>query len=131
MTRQDWQIKQGVSCGCKGTEEMCPCQNVNRLAPPFQNAPGAAASNLTHEQVAELIVQVETRLRDEFDAELKDLLSAAQGIEALIDEQTYDERRRADFDMPDDAELCVMVPAGMFRKLRAAVDRKTKEVSVK
>lgn len=27
--RQPWQIAQGVICGCRGTDDMCPCQNEN------------------------------------------------------------------------------------------------------
>lgn len=25
--RPPWQIEQGRRCGCKGTDDMCPCQN--------------------------------------------------------------------------------------------------------
>lgn len=27
---EQWQIDQGSACGCKGHDEMCPCQNVER-----------------------------------------------------------------------------------------------------
>ena len=27
--REQWQIDQGNRCGCKGSDEMCPCQNVD------------------------------------------------------------------------------------------------------
>lgn len=27
--REQWQIDQGAKCGCKGTDEYCPCQNVS------------------------------------------------------------------------------------------------------
>lgn len=27
--REQWQIDQGARCGCKGSDEMCPCQNVS------------------------------------------------------------------------------------------------------
>lgn len=27
--RAQWQIDQGEKCGCKGTDEYCPCQNVS------------------------------------------------------------------------------------------------------
>jgi hypothetical protein len=27
--RQPWQIDQGRACGCRGTDDMCPCQNDN------------------------------------------------------------------------------------------------------
>lgn len=30
MSREQWQIDQGKACGCKGHDDMCPCQNVNR-----------------------------------------------------------------------------------------------------
>lgn len=29
MPREQWQIEQGERCGCKGSDEMCPCQNVS------------------------------------------------------------------------------------------------------
>lgn len=28
--RQQWQIDQGKACPCKGSDDMCPCQNFNR-----------------------------------------------------------------------------------------------------
>lgn len=27
--REQWQIDQGKKCGCKGTDELCPCQNIS------------------------------------------------------------------------------------------------------
>lgn len=27
--REQWQIDQGKRCGCKGSDEYCPCQNVS------------------------------------------------------------------------------------------------------
>lgn len=53
------------------------------------------------------------------------LLAIAGELEGAIDEQTYDERRRADFDMPDDAELCVMITVKQFRALSAAIAKAT------
>ncbi len=29
-TRSDWQKEQGARCGCRGSDEMCPCQNIER-----------------------------------------------------------------------------------------------------
>lgn len=26
--REPWQIAQGAACGCRGADDMCPCQNV-------------------------------------------------------------------------------------------------------
>ena len=31
--REQWQIDQGNACGCKGSDEYCGCQNVNRALP--------------------------------------------------------------------------------------------------
>lgn len=28
--RSQWQIDQGADCGCRGADDYCPCQNVNR-----------------------------------------------------------------------------------------------------
>lgn len=28
--RADWQKRQGAACTCLGTDEYCPCQNVER-----------------------------------------------------------------------------------------------------
>lgn len=28
--REQWQIDQGNACVCRGTDDMCPCQNVDR-----------------------------------------------------------------------------------------------------
>lgn len=30
MTKQQWQIDQGNECTCKGSDEYCQCQNVDR-----------------------------------------------------------------------------------------------------
>lgn len=30
----DWQKRQAASCGCKGTDEYCPCQNIDRSVEP-------------------------------------------------------------------------------------------------
>jgi uncharacterized Fe-S center protein len=39
MSREQWQIDQGDACGCKGQDEMCPCQNVNRAEiDPYKEA---------------------------------------------------------------------------------------------
>lgn len=38
-------------------------------------------------------------------------------IEGTLDEQTYDEFRKADFDLPDDAELNVNLRAGLIRRI--------------
>lgn len=29
LTTSDWQHEQGQKCGCKGSDENCPCQNVS------------------------------------------------------------------------------------------------------
>ena len=37
----DWQRQQGAACGCRGHDEMCPCQNVSpadRSQDPFRKA---------------------------------------------------------------------------------------------
>lgn len=31
--RADWQKEQGARCGCKGTDDMCPCQNQSPWPP--------------------------------------------------------------------------------------------------
>lgn len=28
--REQWQIDQGETCGCRGTDDLCPCQNFER-----------------------------------------------------------------------------------------------------
>lgn len=28
--KEQWQIDQARACGCRGTDDMCPCQNVQR-----------------------------------------------------------------------------------------------------
>lgn len=30
LMRAQWQIDQGKACGCRGHDEYCPCQNVER-----------------------------------------------------------------------------------------------------
>jgi hypothetical protein len=35
--RPQWMIDQGNACGCRGTDDMCPCQNV---ATTGCNSPG-------------------------------------------------------------------------------------------
>jgi hypothetical protein len=32
-SREPWQIEQGARCGCKGTDDMCSCQNVQPWPP--------------------------------------------------------------------------------------------------
>ena len=32
-TRSTWQIEQGKKCGCRGSDEYCPCQNTNSTTP--------------------------------------------------------------------------------------------------
>jgi len=27
--REDWQVEQGKRCGCAGSDEFCPCQNIS------------------------------------------------------------------------------------------------------
>lgn len=33
--RQSWQIAQGNACGCRGQDDMCPCQNESPWPRPF------------------------------------------------------------------------------------------------
>jgi hypothetical protein len=33
--REPWQIEQAARCGCKGTDDLCPCQNENPWPRPF------------------------------------------------------------------------------------------------
>jgi hypothetical protein len=40
-----------------------------------------------------------------------------------IDRQSYEERRRANFDQPDDADLTVNITAGQFRRLCVALHK--------
>ena len=41
--RSQWQIDQGNACGCKGHDEWCGCQNVNRSEPEeYPPSPDAA-----------------------------------------------------------------------------------------
>lgn len=49
------------------------------------------------------------------------LAAIADRLEGLIDEQTYDERLRADFDLPDDADLHITITMKDFRDLSAAI----------
>lgn len=32
--REPWQIEQGARCGCRGSDDMCCCQNVNPWPAP-------------------------------------------------------------------------------------------------
>lgn len=32
MTREQWQIDQGKACPCGGSDDYCPCQNVEKAA---------------------------------------------------------------------------------------------------
>lgn len=47
-------------------------------------------------------------------------------LESVIDRQTYDEHRRADFDMPDDAELHIVLTAKDERRLSKALSAMTR-----
>jgi hypothetical protein len=47
-------------------------------------------------------------------------------LEGAIDRQTYDDHRRADFDMPDDAELQIVLTAKDERRLSRALSAMTR-----
>lgn len=38
-TRSAWQIEQAKKCGCRGSDEYCPCQNTNSTTPARAEAP--------------------------------------------------------------------------------------------
>jgi len=48
-------------------------------------------------------------------------------LEDIIDKQTYDEFRRAEFDLPDDAELNIDLQAKIIREISRAVTMAEKE----
>lgn len=41
--KAQWQIEQGNRCSCKGGDEMCPCQNVDKRFPPTPGIKAAVA----------------------------------------------------------------------------------------
>lgn len=49
------------------------------------------------------------------------LYAAADDIHGEIDRQTYDEKRRGDFDLPDDYEYSVTITAAQERALSTAI----------
>lgn len=56
--RQGWQIEQGARCGCRGVDDMCPCQNEQRNAPTPITAPEVCGLDLGKlEEVARAATQ--------------------------------------------------------------------------
>ena len=66
MAKSAWQIEQGKECTCKGYDEYCPCQNVNRSeAPSYPNKALTAICTdlldeweLTPDQIANLALDI-------------------------------------------------------------------------
>ncbi len=61
---QQWQIDQGKRCGCKGTDEYCPCQNVSPEQAASHKAiqPEALLDWMTHHHLPlELFREEETQ----------------------------------------------------------------------
>lgn len=54
---------------------------------------------------------------EEVSARVRQMAKDADDLIGLIDQQTYDEYRRGDWDLPDDCELLVTFTAGDLRKL--------------
>lgn len=50
-------------------------------------------------------------------------------FEGVIDRQTYDEHRNAEFDMPDDAELHIVLTAKDERRLSRALTMMTRALT--
>lgn len=67
--------------------------------------------------------------RDETNL-LQELFDLASDAEGDLDKDTYDQHRAADFDAPDDAELCIR--AGTERKITkvfALIDKLRKDLT--
>lgn len=54
---------------------------------------------------------------EDVSARVRQMAKDADDLIGLIDQQTYDEYRRGDWDLPDDCELLVTFTAGDLRKL--------------
>lgn len=54
---------------------------------------------------------------EEVSARVRQMAKDADDLIGLIDQQTYDEYRRGDWDLPDDCELLVTFTASDLRKL--------------
>lgn len=54
---------------------------------------------------------------EEVSVRVRQMAKDADDLIGLIDQQTYDEYRRGDWDLPDDCELLVTFTAGDLRKL--------------
>lgn len=52
-------------------------------------------------------------------AEAAEILDEFSGV---LDEQTYDDKKRADWDPPDDAEFCITITSGMEGKVMQAIN---------
>ena len=75
----DWQIDQGRKCGCRGTDDMCPCQNEYPWPKPL----------VSIEEIEDLIADAMSDVHD-MDTTLRDFARAA--VQALLNERLLSPR---------------------------------------
>lgn len=104
--RSQWQIDQGKACGCRGHDEYCGCQNVNRSEPDeYPPSPEMACRERA----------------DQVKANLRDLLNRQPGLFAGYREAVVEAIKEID----DLAESYLACCADNDR-LRALVENQSK-----
>lgn len=68
----------------------------------------------------------EDALEDPVMEAAPEMLAILDELESSFDEQTWDEKKREDFDAPDDREYSVNITAKQLRAISAAVTKATK-----
>lgn len=58
-------------------------------------------------------------------------LSVLADLEAAIDEQIFDELARADFDLPDDAEVNMNLPMALVRRISQVLNLANRTATVR
>jgi hypothetical protein len=104
--RQPWQIEQAARCGCRGTDDLCACQNEQAPWRYGMGAPPPTELQMAQRRIRELEGEVSTlSLQQQTDRETTaSLLTAPPTVQAALLSGTERSEREATPDPPRKAE---------------------------